>query len=181
MKDDKLLSLLGSDPDAGMRQLLRQYSGLVYAIVRARLSECCDSSEIEDCVTDVFLAFRDRVGSFVPSASVKNYLAVLARNTAVKYLRRRVPTDPDPGDDGLLSIPDPTDFTEEIAERQLLAEIYAEIGRMGHPDSDILIRKYYFRQDAKRIAGDLGMTADSVNVRAFRAMEKLRAKFGGKK
>ena len=55
MKDDELLTLLRSDENAGTEALIKQYSGLVYSVVRNILAGKCDSSEIEDCVTDVFL------------------------------------------------------------------------------------------------------------------------------
>ena len=37
MEDNKLLRLLHKDPNAGMEQLMNQYTGLVYAVVRSKL------------------------------------------------------------------------------------------------------------------------------------------------
>ncbi len=37
MEDGKLLRLLHKDPNAGMEQLMNQYTGLVYAVVRGKL------------------------------------------------------------------------------------------------------------------------------------------------
>ena len=51
---------------------------------------------------------------------------------------------------------------------------------MGSPDAQILIRKYYFGQGSKEIAGELGLSVSDVDTRTHRAMEKLRNKFGGK-
>ena len=50
---------------------------------------------------------------------------------------------------------------------------------MGHPDSDILFRKYYLGQSSKFIATKLNLTVSNVNTRAHRAVRKLRGKFGG--
>ena len=53
MEDTKLLRLLHKDPNAGMEQLMNQYAGLVYAVVRGRLADSLYvSSDIEDCVAD---------------------------------------------------------------------------------------------------------------------------------
>lgn len=180
MKDDKLLELLKTDPNNGMNQLISQYSGLVFTIVRNKLSDICDSSEIEDCVTDVFLNSRLGLQTFKSKASVKNYLAVIARNTAGMYRRNRVRIDSVDADDFYLELPDDSDFTEELAEEQLLESIHKEIRMLGMPDSVIILRKYYFRQSSKQIAADLKMTVSNVDTRAHRAMEKLRSKFGGK-
>lgn len=179
MKDDKLLALLKKDPNAGMQRLTAQYAGLVFAVVRGRLGDICDSSEIEDCVTDVFLHFQSGLRTFVPRASVKTYLAVIARNTAADYARNRIGARSIDDEDFSLEIPADGDFTEEVAKKALLEEIWREIRAMGPPDADILIRKYYLGQSSKAIAAALGMTVSNVDTRAHRAMEKLRSRFGG--
>ena len=179
MNDKKLLKLLKTDPDTGMNQLIDRYAGLVFAIVRSRLSDVCDSSEVEDCVTDVFLKFKAGLKTFVPTASIKNYLAVIARNTAGTVLRNRLQTESLDDDGFFVDLPDGKDFAEEIAEKQLLELVFAEIRNLGHPDADIMIRKYYFGQRSKQIAADLNLSVSNVDTRAHRAMEKLKNKFGG--
>ena len=179
MEDGELLRLLKTDKNAGMRQLIEQYSGLVFALVRARLERCCDSSEIEDCVTDVFLNFQSGLKTFVPKASIKNYLAVIAKNTAGMCLRNRLQTSSLDDGDFMIELADEHDFTDEVAERQLLEKIHAELSLMGYPDRDIVIRKYYFGQSSKQIAADLKLTVSNVDTRAHRAIEKLRTKFTG--
>ena len=58
MEDKKLLRLLHKDPNAGMEQLLNQYTGLVYAVVKSKLDvSFYVSAELEDCVADVFSKF----------------------------------------------------------------------------------------------------------------------------
>ena len=58
MEDNKLLRLLHKDPNAGMEQLMNQYTGLVYAVVKSKLDDSYYvSSDIEDCVADVFSKF----------------------------------------------------------------------------------------------------------------------------
>ena len=178
VEDTKLLSLLRSDSDAGMNQLIKQFSGLVFSIAAGILSGSCDSSEIEDCVTDVFLRFQSGLCTFVPVSSLKNYLSVIARNTAVSYLRKSHRTEPITDDSFLVEITEEADLTDKVIEKLLLESIYREIAGMGYPDSDIVIRKLYFGQTSKQIAKDLGMTVSNVDTRSHRAVEKLRVKFG---
>lgn len=48
MEDSKLLRLLHKDPSTGMEQLMNQYAGLVYAVVKGKLAESfCVSTDIE--------------------------------------------------------------------------------------------------------------------------------------
>ena len=91
MDDEKLLQLLQQDPDAGMECLMDRYAGLLYTVVRDQLSACgCVSSDIEDCVADVFSEFYTSLSSYDPKiSSIKSYLAVLARNNATDILRKR--------------------------------------------------------------------------------------------
>ena len=179
MTDHKLLQLLGTDRNKGMTLLIREYSGLVFSVVRGILSDICDSSEIEDCVTDVFLKFQAGLDKFRPEASVKTYLGIIARNTALNCSRNRLAFASTDEEDFLAEIPDSSDIAEEIAEKDLLERIFKEISDMGHPDSDIMFRKYYLGQSSKTIAEKLNMTVSNVDTRAHRAVEKLRTKFKG--
>ena len=84
MEDNKLLRLLHKDPNAGMEQLMNQYTGLVYAVVKSKLDDSYYvSSDIEDCVADVFSKFYAELSDYDPKiSSIKTYLCVIARNQA---------------------------------------------------------------------------------------------------
>ena len=58
MTDEKLMDLIRTDPNTGMSLVIRRFSGFVFSIVSGIMAEVSDSSEIEDCVTDVFLRLR---------------------------------------------------------------------------------------------------------------------------
>ena len=179
MNDRKLLALLKDDPNAGMTQLIRQYSGFVFTVAGGILSEVCDSSEIEDCVTDVFLHFYSGAASFRSDASIKTYLGIAARNAALNCARSRLPREPIEDGDFTIEIPGSTDPGEEAAEKDLLERVFKDVYALGRPDSEIIIRKYYLGQSACSIARALRMTVSNVNTRAYRAVRKLRKKYGG--
>ena len=91
MEDDKLLRLLHNDPNSGMEQLMDQYAGLVYAVIKGKLSESYHvSSDIEDCAADVFSEFYTQLSKYDPNvSSIKTYLCVLARHRAIDIVRKR--------------------------------------------------------------------------------------------
>ena len=180
MKEERLIMLLRSDPNKGMKKVIDAYSGLVFSIVRGRLSGFCGSAEIEDCAAEVFIRFNSALDGLRTDGSVRNYLAVIARNTSSNYLRSKSSEAAVDGEDALLEIPDGTDVCDEAYKKQLVDSIMEEIRKMGHPDSDIVIRKYYFNHRSADIARDLGLTTSNVDVRSHRALKKLQAKFGGK-
>ncbi len=177
MTDAKLIRLLDDDPNEGMRKLISKYSGLVFAVVRGVAGETCDGAEIEDCVADVFTRFYRGLPSFRQEASLKTYLGALARNAAKNMLRDRPPQTEE--SDLLLEIPDGSDALAEALEKELLRRVFDEIKRLGPPDAEIVFRKYYLGQSSKTVAAALGMTVSNVDVRAHRALIKLRAILGG--
>lgn len=184
MEDIKLLQLLHKDSSAGMEKLMDQYAGLVYAVVKGKLSESfCVSTDIEDCVADIFCEFYANIEKYDLSiSSIKSYLCVLARYKATDVLRKRgrqccVSLD---DADSLLQIADEFTVEGDFLEDELRREVLNAIKLFGDPDSSIIIRKYYFGESSKEIADALKMTVSNVDTRTCRALNKLRKMFGGK-
>ena len=183
MEDKKLLRLLHKDPNAGMKQLLKQYAGLVYAVVKGRLNgSYCVSSDIEDCVADVFSKFYTDLSGYDPAlSSIKSYLGVMARNHAANVAKRRNLEASISLDDeaSFLQIADET-VADESAEEELRGKVIEAVEGLGEPDSSIIFRKYYYGESSKEIAEALGLTVSNVDTRTHRALNQLRKKFGGK-
>ncbi|MBR5947213.1 MAG: sigma-70 family RNA polymerase sigma factor [Clostridia bacterium] len=180
MNDKNLLQLLKKDPNAGMDKLIKLYSGLVFGIARGIMLESCNSAEIEDCVSDVFIKLSTALSSFEPRASLKTYIGVAARNTALGFVRNRITPHSLDDDEAFIEIPDGGDIENELAKNELFSAVLGEIEALGEPDSQILFRKYYLAQSSKHIAEQMGLSVSSVDTRAHRALAKLRTKFGGK-
>ena len=179
----KLLRLLRKDPNAGMEQLMNQYTGLVHAVVRRRLARSYYvSSDVEDCVADVFVKFYAQLSDYDPAmASIQTYLCVMARNLAINVSKRRSLEGGVSLDDEklLLRAADDVLIDSDLAEDELRREVIKAVEDLGQPDASILFRKYYYGESSKEIAGVLGMTVSSVDTRAHRALNKLRKMFGG--
>lgn len=177
MKDSELLRLLRRDPGRGMRELSRQYAGLLCTVARARLPESAfGSGDIEDIVSDTLSAFYLTLDRYKPgTCSVKTYLCVMAKNRATDVLRRRRIT-PMPLGEGS---DDSLDVADDLEEKELRARLLDGIKALGEPDSAILIRKYYLGQSTKAIAEALGLSVSNVDTRAHRAIRKLREVFKG--
>ena len=183
MEDRKLLWLLHKDPNKGMEQLIEQYAGLVYAVVRGRLTDSyCVSSDIEDCVADVFSDFYCNLSSYDPKiSSIKSYLCVLARRRAIDVFRKRERAH------GNLSTDDSECFIQlaaderELDEAELRREVLDAVRGLGEPDASIIIRKYYLGESSAQIADALKLTVSNVDTRTHRALNKLRKLFGGER
>ena len=184
MEDSKLLRLLHKDPSAGMEQLMNQYAGLIYAVVKSKLNgPHYVSSDLEDCVADVFSEFYTALAKYDPTiSSIKSYLCVLARYHATDIARKRERQRGDVSlDDGdsLLQIADSFTVEGDFTEDALRHEVLSAVKALGEPDASIIIRKYYFGESSKEIADVLKLTVSNVDTRAHRALNKLRKLFGG--
>lgn len=181
MEDSKLLRLLHTDPNAGMEQLMNQYTGLVCSVIKSRFSDSLYvSSDIEDCAAEVFAKFYFELENFKPeAASIKTYLCVMARNSAINLAKKRsrqqenVTTLDNISDDDI-----PIESNHNEAE--LRKEVLRAVEELGAPDSEIIFRKFYYGEASKEIADKLGLTVSNVDTRAHRALNKLRKRFGGK-
>ena len=185
MEDSKLLRLLHKDPSAGMEQLMNQYAGLIYAVVKGKLAESCYvSTDLEDCVADVFSEFYTELAKYDPKiSSIKSYLCVLARYHATDIARKRERQRGDVSlddEDSLLQVADDFTMEGEFVEVELRREVFDAVKALGEPDSSIIVRKYYFGESSKEIAGALKLTVSNVDTRSHRALSKLRKTFGGK-
>ncbi|MDR0948350.1 MAG: sigma-70 family RNA polymerase sigma factor [Lachnospiraceae bacterium] len=182
LDDKQIYSLLIENPEKGLEKLMGKYMGFVYAIVNGKLNVCCHKQDIEECVSDIFYeAYQTRDRMNLAKGSLKSYLAVLAKRRAIDVFRKlRKSSDIVSLDESLHDfMADEIDIEKDAIEGETRNRIIGEIQKLGEPDNQILIRKYYFDQSAKRIAKDLGMRENTVNKRVSRALGKLKLSLGG--
>lgn len=180
MDDHELLKALREDPNTGMDMLMKKYTPLVYSVVRSRLSGAkCHSSDIEDCVADVFAKFYTELATYDENrASIRAYLCVMARNRAIDIAKMRSRGGGNISiDDDFIEIPD---VPPDSGEHELRREVMRAVTELDEPDRSILFRKYYYGESSKTIAKKLGLSVSNVDTRAHRAVERLRKRFGGK-
>ena len=182
IKDDELLKKLRKEPEAGMEMLLKQYTGLVYAVVRSKLqaSAFCDA-DIEDCVSDVFSEFYCDLDKYNPkSGSIKAWLCVIAKHNAIDYLRKyykeagNISLD---SDEAYEQYADEFSIEGNFEKDNVRIELMKAIKSLGEPDCEIIIRKFYLSQSSKEISDKLKLTVSNVDTRTHRAIKKLRESF----
>ena len=168
MDERSLLTLLQKRPNEGMKELMRQYMGYCYYIVRNKLAEF-PQEDIEECVSDVFV---DAYLQFYDGDPIgfRVFLATLARRRAADCYRKKAENLP---------------LHEEIQEnpkevsfedREVLLQA---IRSLGEPDEKILIWKFYYGYPTKTIASALGLKENTVDQKVRRGLEKLRKALEG--
>lgn len=183
MDDKTLLNLIENDPNAGIEQLINQYGGIVYTVIKNRLDGFdCLSSDIEDCVADVFSNFFTEIYRYNPEkSSIKTYLCVMARNHAINLSKKRSYLNTISLDDvtELATIIDDASADNNLQDDELKSEVIKAVVELGEPDSSIIFRKYYYGESSKDISKALGLSVSNVDTRTHRALNKLRKMFGG--
>ncbi len=174
MQDKELLNPMKNNPEKGYRQLLRQYSGLVFTIVYSKLSLVCTKEDAEECAADVFIKFYKNVSSIdLSKGSVKAFLSVIAKRAAITRFHALTKNKPE-----LISIDDEESSIQELQAEEndsLLREtLIGAIQTLGEPDCKIITKKFFGGETAKQIASELGMNEYTVHKRIRRALEKLK-------
>lgn len=181
MFDSGLIKLIKENPQKGMIFLMEQYTGLVYTIVKNRISAVCSLEDIEETVSDVFVAFYNQIENVdLKKGSLSAYLMIIAKRKAVDKLRsscKQYEINTDEGD--YIEIPDSFNLENEAERNELAARLTTEINALGEPDSTIIYRRYYFGDSSKTIAALTGLTDDNVRKRQQRALKKLENKLKG--
>ncbi|MBQ7875555.1 MAG: sigma-70 family RNA polymerase sigma factor [Oscillospiraceae bacterium] len=181
MRDIELLEKLHKEPNAGMDILMKQYSGLVYTVVKGMLSPAFGNADIEDLVSDIFCEFYFDLPKYSPElGSIKSWLCVMARHSTVDFIRKHKNEKEEVSVDDPFFPPCGESGPEDDYELfELRKRIFDEINLLGEPDREIIIRKYLLFESSKDIAKRLGLTVSNVDTKTHRIIKKLRKKFGG--
>ena len=180
LNDRELIAILRGDPNEGLRLLTSAYGALVFSVVRGGAPGASER-DLEECAADAITEFYFSLDSFdFSKGSVKAYLCMIARHNAVDLSRKagRAARFEQPiGEDEEIGEGETAEetFFEEEDKKELIAAVKA----LGPPDSEIIVRKFYFGQTAKEIARKLGITPGNVDVRVHRALKKLRIALEG--
>ena len=179
MEDRELLDALRRTPELGMKTLMEQYAGLVYAVARSRLPEnvfCV--ADVEGCTADAFSEFYLDLDKYDPKkGSIRAWLCVIARHNALDLARKRYrEAQMLPLNEALEDTSAGAMLESELEDRELRRVVLDEVKSLGEPDREILLRKFYLGEPSKEIAVRLGLTTANVDTRTHRAVEKLRKK-----
>ena len=177
MTDKELLKKLKKDKSSGLSLVIDLYSGLLYKIAANVLIPIGTREDIEECVSDSFLAFYGEIDNIdLQKASIKAYLAVITRRKAIDLYRKLKKAAELISNDEAELISESEDFTLSHDRKSAL---FSAVAALGEPDTTIITRKFYLGETAAEIALKLGMSEDAVQKRIERSRKKLKAELGG--
>lgn len=175
MNETKLIRALRRGQRGALDKAVAQYSGYAAAIARSVLGPAATREDLEEIVSDVFVALWRSADRLDETRPLKGYLAAIARNAAIDRLRRLRPTEPLPADDLLHA--DETEGPEAQALRREQAETLRRLLlEMAADDREIFVRFYYYRQTVREIAQIMDRNESTVKARLARGRARLRDK-----
>lgn len=182
LSDEELYLLLEQSPEKGLEKIMDQYMALVHTIVYGKLSGLFNKYDIEECVSDIFYEVYKNIKLIdLEKGSFKAYLAVLAKRRAIDFYRkqkRNVSNLSMNEFDSAWMVSD-VDIDKSVIEDETSEILIRAVKELGEPDSQIMIRKYYFGESTKAIAKILGIKENTIDKKVSRALGKLEKILGG--
>lgn len=173
MEDSEIVQLLKDSPDDGLNALLKEYGGLLKAIV-LRILGAAGKDEGEEVLSDILLRFWQSVEVIDPEreGGIKAYLCKIARNTAINRKRKR-----DKLADITLEWELASDFDmdEAVIHNMNESVVTAAVNSLPEPDRTIFIRRYYCCQRVKTIAEEMGLSPKRVENVLSRKKSRLKS------
>lgn len=171
--DEKIVGLILSGQDEGLKLLQQRYFGLMHYIVQNILH---DTGDTEECISDICMKVWHSIESYSSEKSkFSTWLTVIARNTALNYLNRNQRSCEELKEDtAKTSSPE-----EEVFRREQIESLKEAISTLSSQEQHLFYRKYYYLQQTAQIAAELGMTQRSVEGKLYRLRKKLKEKLGG--
>ena len=175
MDERALVKKLNRGSRSALDTAVERFTPYVSAVILRPLAGRACREDVEELCADVFVALWTHAGEIDPDQGVRPWLAAVARNRAIDWLRRQRPAAPIPED-----APDPAPGPEELAQRrERSARLWAAVDALGEPDRTLFMRYYYEEDKLKTIAAELGLSQTAAKQRLFRGRKALRAALKG--
>lgn len=174
-------SLLDGEPGA-WDYFVECYAGLVQAAVRRVLlgrGLRPDPADVDDLTENVFVMLLEKDGELLrrydPRHKLAAYLAVLARTSVHRWLRRQKARVHLPDEVWGEALPeeDALTISDETTYREICGAVRESLESLTEREQQVLRLYYYEGQDYQQIAAALGVSVNSVGAALSRARNKL--------
>ncbi len=164
--EELMVKLQNKDMDA-LREIYEEYSKFVYLTIYYIVGQ---KENAEDLASDVFVKLWEKADSFKPGYSHRAYIAKIARNAALDFLRKEKRLIPGEAD-GLEAMPS----QEDVEGNAVVSVTVAELMKLLKPlQQQIIHLKFFGYMSLAEIADVLNMPAGTVNWEYEMAKKTMR-------
>ncbi len=171
MEEKKLAAALRKGERWALDRAMERYTAYLSAVVRQTLGAPGTAQDVEELVSDAFLALWRHHEELREMDSIKPWLAAVARNRAVDWLRAAHPAPLSLEDRTEAAVPGPEG---EVERREFTAALFAAVEGLPEPDRSLVEGYYYEGRRLKDLAKALGLAPSAAKTRLFRARQKLK-------
>ena len=176
MDEQDLIFRLRSGERRALEEIIQGYTHYLTAVAARALGPSPSREDLEEVVSDAFLALWRSRDKIEPERSLRPFLAVTTRNLAYSRLRSRRETEEIPD-----HLPDSRPGPEELAERQALHRHLRQlVEEVEGPDRTLFLRYYFQEEPLYQVAHALGLKESTAKTRLFRGRQRLKLALGGK-
>ena len=166
-----LVSALRSGDEQAMAQLYERYSPIVYSVAIRVLA---DTAAAEDILQEVFMQLWRSPDMFDASrGSLPGWLAVIARNRAIDFLRKRRPES----DITDVVLPVMQDLAGGAEWSRILEKIRSVLGSIPSPQRSALEMAFFEGLTHTEIAAKTGEPLGTIKTRIRSGLVTLRKAF----
>ena len=142
-------------------------------LVRVVFRVCNDQDVAEELCHDAFIKLYERIHQFPDVDQAKFWLIRVCKNHALNYVKRKQRERR--AYERVLATPAPKLPTgeENVIRADLAAQVQTALGLLPDNLRIILIMKEYGEMNYQDIANSIGISRVNVNVRVYRARQKL--------
>lgn len=159
------------DPDA-VRTLCDEYGSGALALLHDAIR---DRSAVEDVYQQVLLEAWLRGGSYDPArASLRTWLATIARSRAIDHLRRRVPEPFDPTQPILRGGRERSTAVEPVAQIVDRLTLEQVVNHLAPEEAEVVRLRWQIGLSQQQIAAHTGAPLGTVKSRTASALRHLR-------
>ena len=182
MTDQEIVELLSNREEAGLIKLAKKYEKLILYIINTILGS--SHRDAEECLNDTYMKIWRNIERYdLTKSSLKTYIKVIARNTAVNRLRDLSRKEKD-----LIALDYPEAALNYMAEDKSLEELIVLkedvyrlqqfLEKLNAKDRELVIRKYFYMQSSKQIAKKMSSTVNAVDSKLSRLRVSMKRELG---
>lgn len=177
MEDGQIIQLYWQRSETAIAHTAEKYGSYCYAIAQSILSNREDS---EECVNDTYLRAWNAMPPQRPG-KLRIFLGKITRNLAFDKYKARTAQKRGGGEmEAVLEelsgcIPSGSTPEEQFIFRELEQVMAAFVRKLPRREGDVFVRRYFFAEAVKDIAGRYSMSENHVSVSLSRTRQKLKA------
>lgn len=154
-------------------ELLNQYWGDIYRFLNAK---CNNEYEAEDLTIKTFSKAFDKLETFDPHYSFKNWLLAIANNLYIDFFRSQKNgfEEVNIEEEKILKIPDENKSVEDLLiQEQQLTELLQHLKNLKPHYREVINLRYFQELSIKEISESIGEPINNVKVKLLRARNLL--------